>query len=239
MLQQDPTISPIQQYEKVIHALAEMAYRIILTGVMYFQAMVITFVPYIGDILCFVVSCFLYGYVAFDYKWSLEQKSLHWRINYGEIHWLWLVGFGLPITAISFFGNFLMNAGLYAVTLPFMIILTIGKVEPKKTPSYQMNLASCCSRKNAQNGSTQTDILKLVARIFTAFISFIKSILDIPLFLARNYFGLPSIPGTTTKEKTRSKRESNNQWTVFTLPLYLTALTIELARYVVNRIKPM
>ena len=223
-------MSPIRHYEIILNALSEMAYRIVLTGILYLQAMVALFIPGIGQVLSFVISCFLYAFVAFDYKWSLDQWSLRSRIRFAERRWLWLVGFGLPITAVSFFGNFLTNAGLYAITLPFMIVLTMGYVEPQGTPVYDTGSGNADSSKK-QSGVGEVSLM--LQQIWESLASLVMSLLRVPL----HFLGKCCGQKFSWNKVATKKMDTKTKWTVFTIPLYFTLATIELIKFVVRKIR--
>eukprot|EP01138_Halocafeteria_seosinensis_P013198 gb/GECG01013480.1/.p1 GENE.gb/GECG01013480.1/~~gb/GECG01013480.1/.p1 ORF type:complete len:485 (+),score=23.34 gb/GECG01013480.1/:1-1455(+) len=225
-------ISPIRHYEIILQSLSEMAYRIVLTGILYLQAMVALFIPGIGQSLSFSISCFLYAFVAFDYKWSLEQWSLTQRIRFAEARWLWFVGFGIPITIVSFFGNFLTNAGLYAISLPFMIVLTMGYVEPQRTPVYQPLFFADSREKQPPRG----EVSLLFKQIWDSFASLIMSLLRVPSYFLGKCCRR-ALNWKTVGVKNEKAKVSNTRWTVFTLPLYLTLATIELVKFMVRGIR--
>ncbi|WFD32436.1 hypothetical protein MSPP1_003483 [Malassezia sp. CBS 17886] len=68
-------------------------------------------VPWIGPPLAFVAMCLADGYFCFEQAWS--------RLRFCESHWSYMIGFGLPSTAISYFHpSGLFNLMLFMLGTP-------------------------------------------------------------------------------------------------------------------------
>lgn len=80
--------------------------------------------PWVGPPLAFLFMCFVDGYFCFEQVWAGRGWSLEKRLRFAESHWSFLVGFGVPSTAISFFHpSGLLNLMLFMLVFPICIVL--------------------------------------------------------------------------------------------------------------------
>lgn len=80
--------------------------------------------PWIGPPLAFLFMCFVDGYFCFEQVWVVRGWSLEKRLRFAESHWSFLVGFGVPSTAISFFHpSGLLNLMLFMLVFPICTVL--------------------------------------------------------------------------------------------------------------------
>lgn len=76
----------------------------------------LAFIPWIGSVIVFAVMCMVDGYFCFELVWSARGWTLEKRLRFCESHWSYLVGFGVPSTAISFFHpSGLLNMMLFSL----------------------------------------------------------------------------------------------------------------------------
>lgn len=96
--------------------------------------------PWVGPPLAFVLMCFVDGYFCFEQVWVVRGWSLEKRLRFAESHWSFLVGFGVPSTAISFFHpSGLLNLMLFMLVFPVCTVL-----------AYLANPQPCSSAFGAQ-----------------------------------------------------------------------------------------
>jgi len=80
--------------------------------------------PWVGPLLAFVFMCFVDGYFCFEQVWVVRGWSLEKRLRFAESHWSFLLGFGVPSTAISFFHpSGLLNLMLFMLVFPICTVL--------------------------------------------------------------------------------------------------------------------
>jgi len=91
---------------------------ILLTTVLYF-------IPYVGPTLSFSYCCWQNSFYCWNYKWRLRFGgcSNSARNRYFEDRWMYLLGFGFPLTFVLSFFSTMAGLGLYAVLFPIYVCL--------------------------------------------------------------------------------------------------------------------
>ncbi|CAG8575766.1 6516_t:CDS:2, partial [Diversispora eburnea] len=113
-LQYGQPINSKLTYNRLIRVIAGEIYRAILFMNYLVVATVIYIVPIFGPLISFMYFCWIYAY----YRWTLEQ-----RIEYFEERWSYFAGFGFTFTAITFFVDQFLSAGVFALLFPLYIIM--------------------------------------------------------------------------------------------------------------------
>jgi hypothetical protein len=106
--------------------LSETIYRMLLLGLMNAYVVALDVVPGIGRPLSLSLCSLVLAFTACDAVWCVDARPVAWRIAQVEAHWPWFLGFGSVITLLSFFGSFLVNAGAYLVSIPWLCVLAIA-----------------------------------------------------------------------------------------------------------------
>merc|ERR1719478_1629390 len=101
----------------------EELYRLLLVLVLLAAVAGFGVVPYVGTPMAIVLSCFIYAFYSFEYKWALEGVPLTERMEQLETNWVFLLGFGLPFTLATYSFSFFVSGGLYALLFPVNILL--------------------------------------------------------------------------------------------------------------------
>ncbi|KAG2183146.1 hypothetical protein INT43_006141 [Umbelopsis isabellina] len=121
---QATSTSPVQNVAYVIYQMLFYASCAIFLGVLQM-------IPHIGTPISFIVSCWFISYYAFEFKWVNLGFTMDQRMAYLEKHWAFFLGFGLPLTTLTFFLSSLRSAAVYAVFFPsFVIMATTAIVLP-------------------------------------------------------------------------------------------------------------
>lgn len=60
------------------------------------------FIPYVGTALSFMYCCVANSYYVFESHWIKSNWPLSERIEYLESRWSYFLGFGFPISLVSF-----------------------------------------------------------------------------------------------------------------------------------------
>eukprot|EP00164_Ancoracysta_twista_P003408 GFYU01004548.1.p1 GENE.GFYU01004548.1~~GFYU01004548.1.p1 ORF type:complete len:318 (-),score=65.85 GFYU01004548.1:61-1014(-) len=128
-----PNVAPFD-YTKMVKRVADEMYRALLFLNYLIMVLMFYIVPYVGGILMFMGFCWLYAYYCFEYKWGFKGWPLEKSIRYFETHWVYFLGFGTPCTLATYFFPTFVNAGLFALMFPMLIITaTIAKPTSDKT----------------------------------------------------------------------------------------------------------
>ncbi|KAI9254058.1 etoposide-induced protein 2.4-domain-containing protein [Sporodiniella umbellata] len=96
-------------------------------------------VPGIGMGLSFLMNCFISSYYCFEFKWIYLAWNIEQRLSFMEKHWSFFLGFGCPMTLMTFFLSFLRSCAIFNIIYPFFIIMAI-LAAPKA--STQQHVAS-------------------------------------------------------------------------------------------------
>jgi len=117
-----------------LRRIVDEIYRLILNLIFIVWMHVLFFIPFIGQIIYFVHVCWLASLYAFEYKWVSLKWNTAERMQYFEKHWLYFLGFGLPVSTLSIFMPRLVDTGVFAILFPFFIF-TSTMAHPKPITS--------------------------------------------------------------------------------------------------------
>jgi hypothetical protein len=82
--------------------------------------------PVLGTGVSFVYVCWLYSFWAFNARWKFEGIGIVARLRKIETDWAFYLGFGAPLAAVTFNNPFFINAAVYALAFPWLVILASG-----------------------------------------------------------------------------------------------------------------
>jgi len=109
--------------------IAESIYQAILFTCILLQIKLLSFIPILGPTLSAINLSCISGYYCFEYKFL--NMSLYSKIDYCETHWAYLLGFGIPLTAITLLLPNFIGLGLYSVLFPIFVLTSLIS-EPDK-----------------------------------------------------------------------------------------------------------
>lgn len=79
--------------------------------------------PAIGTCISFLYMCWLYSFWSFNARWKFQGIGIVERLRRIETDWAYFLGFGAPLAAATFSNTFFINAGVYSLAFPWLIIL--------------------------------------------------------------------------------------------------------------------
>ncbi|KAI7848028.1 etoposide-induced protein 2.4-domain-containing protein [Circinella umbellata] len=126
----------------IVQSMASMIYTTIFyinCGI--FAAILRSLIPHAGPFLSFFMNCAIMAYYAFEYKWLYMGWTLEHRLTYLEEHWAYFLGFGTPITALTFFLTTLHSGAIFGILYPFYVIMAT-MATPKPATPYGQPLTS-------------------------------------------------------------------------------------------------
>ncbi len=91
-----------------------------------FRHQISTVLPILGTSVSFVYVCWLYSFWAFNARWKFEGLGIVARLRKIETDWAFFLGFGAPLAAATFTNPFFINAAVYALAFPWLVILASG-----------------------------------------------------------------------------------------------------------------
>ncbi|KAI9312599.1 etoposide-induced protein 2.4-domain-containing protein [Dichotomocladium elegans] len=98
----------------------------------------IRWIPFIGPMLSFLVSCIFMAYYCYDYKWMNLGWPLDQRLSHIEHHWSYFLGFGCPATLLTFSLSTLHAGAVFALIYPsYVIMATVATMNLTNLPSRQ------------------------------------------------------------------------------------------------------
>lgn len=100
--------------------ISELVYRSIWLALVMSAVLALDLLPVIGRPLSFALCTLAYAATAFDTVWAIRGVPLVERYRIFDSCYVWLMGFGLLATVVSFFGHWLVNAALYAIAYPLL-----------------------------------------------------------------------------------------------------------------------
>ncbi|KAG2225607.1 hypothetical protein INT45_013718 [Circinella minor] len=104
-------------------------------------ARLLYFIPFIGSLLSFFITCLFMAYYSFEYKWIHLGWSLEQRLRHVEQNWSFFFGFGLPVALLTFFLSTLHAGGVFALIYPgYIILATMTALKPMNVSIVTNNL---------------------------------------------------------------------------------------------------
>lgn len=103
---------------------AEEIYRIFVIPFFYIQIylIVLIFPEPLDWILEIVFLSWIYSMSIFEYTWAYRNKSLIERISIFHKYCLYMLGFGLPITLMTYFFQTFISIGIFSCLYPILMI---------------------------------------------------------------------------------------------------------------------
>ncbi|KAI9498005.1 etoposide-induced protein 2.4-domain-containing protein [Zychaea mexicana] len=126
----------------IVQSMASMIYTVIFymnCGV--FAGLLRSMIPHVGTLLAFLMNCAIMSYYCFEYKWLYMGWTLEQRMTFMEEHWAYFLGFGTPITVLTFFLSTLHSGAVFAILYPSYVIMAT-MATPKPATPYGQPLAS-------------------------------------------------------------------------------------------------
>eukprot|EP00899_Mesostigma_viride_P008544 jgi/Mesvir1/17691/Mv07871-RA.1 len=117
---------------RLLNAIGEEVYRIVLSAVFFTQVFVVGLIPYVGRVSSVLLLSWLYGFYSFDYSWSLLGWSLHKRLRCFESNWAFFAGFGFPCTLVTLGFPTFTSAAIMAALFP-QFVLMAALADPERT----------------------------------------------------------------------------------------------------------
>nr|CAG4645534.1 EOG090X06IP [Lynceus sp. MCZ IZ 141354] len=112
----------LQSWSKLI---ADVLFSTIIQALFLVQAMILGFLPIPGlnTALSLLHMCLLYSLYSFEYRWYHMGWELPKRLTYIELHWPYFLGFGLPLTLVTYLpSSFLVSGCVFSILFPVFII---------------------------------------------------------------------------------------------------------------------
>lgn len=98
-------------------------FRGIFFAVVLAQKYAVQVVPWVGAPVAAAFSTLLCALYSFEYTWGMQGVPVVKRLRFVEENWAYFVGFGTPTVLLTFFWPLFVSLALYAMVLPFCIVL--------------------------------------------------------------------------------------------------------------------
>lgn len=138
---------------------ATMAFSIIMQQIMLIQAALVgsigDFVPvnpvtrFALEGLQFAITAWMASFYCFEYSWIRRGWDFQRRVTYFEQRWAYFFGFGVPITLCTMYFNAVVNAAMFAIIFP-SLLLNSNATKPIQS-DYQLPI--CFVAKRLTNSS--------------------------------------------------------------------------------------
>ena len=107
-------------YDGLVRLLSGETYRLLLLGFgLMFSAASYT-LPWVGPAVSFVWTCWINAFYCFEYRWTNRGWALRTRVEYFERHWAYFLGFGAPVTLLTFFLPQTHSYAVFAFFFPWV-----------------------------------------------------------------------------------------------------------------------
>ncbi|CAM6124814.1 unnamed protein product [Calypogeia fissa] len=148
--------------------IGEQIYSVIMVSVFFLEVFAVTYVPYLGPLLNFVLLSWLYAYYCFDYKWGFSRWSLEKRLYFFETNWAFFAGFGSPCVLATFFLSPLISAGVMNVLFPLFVLVATAS-NPEEA------VQKCIVRHNLPSETRRLPIFRLANNLMLPFLEILQS----------------------------------------------------------------
>lgn len=112
--------------ESILLSIGEQIYSVIMLSIFFIEVFAVSFIPYVGNYLNFLLLSWLYAYYCFDYRWGFAQWSLERRLLFFETNWAFFAGFGSPCVLATFFFSQFVSYGVMAILFPLFVLVATG-----------------------------------------------------------------------------------------------------------------
>lgn len=113
--------------------LADVVFSLIIQTLFILQGTVISYIPYLGRVLCFIHICLLYSLYSFEYKWFNQGYELHRRLKLVEYNWPYYIGFGLYLGLLTELSDsFIVKGCIFSMFFPLLIISSIDSAPQQR-----------------------------------------------------------------------------------------------------------
>jgi etoposide-induced 2.4 mRNA len=105
--------------------IADFIFSSVVEILFLIQADVITYIHFyhMQHVLYSVHLSLLYSLYAFEYKWIEMGWEIDRRLTYIEIHWIYFIGYGLPLALTTqVFNYWIIKACIFSILFPFYIV---------------------------------------------------------------------------------------------------------------------
>ena len=106
--------------QSLFSSFAVQGYYWMLLGVLIVQAKLLSLFPVIGPMLSFLFFSIVSAWYSFEYAWNSLHYTLEKKVQLLEENWVFFIGFGTPLTLMTFFSPFTLNQGIFALLFPFV-----------------------------------------------------------------------------------------------------------------------
>jgi len=106
---------PVAKNVPLSFFIADQLYVALLPPVTLIIITPLPFIPIFGNLVYFCVICLLYSYYCFGYSGQCSPSKL-------SRNWVYFMGFGTPLTLLTWFGPVYISLAVYAVLFPIFFI---------------------------------------------------------------------------------------------------------------------
>ncbi|KAK4058906.1 hypothetical protein OIO90_000352 [Microbotryomycetes sp. JL221] len=112
------------------------SYRALVTVNYFVVVMLLRYIPFVGPIISFLFACMVDSYYCFEQHWLRNRWSFAERVRFLESRWAYFIGWGLPITFVSWwFKDPLVNLSLFGLFFPFFQVLASSSMPQPLDPN--------------------------------------------------------------------------------------------------------
>jgi len=130
-------------------ALATMCFSLVMQQVLLIQAGLVGWLlPHPWGTVCrFIMTSWMYALYCFEYKWIHKNHDFNERVKTFHEHWAYFLGFGIPLTAFTYFLSLAKGTALFSLLFPVFVMAatkatpvpcdptkSIGKLCPRSLP---------------------------------------------------------------------------------------------------------
>lgn len=124
-----------------LNRLIDEAFRMLLNLIFIIEMNLLFYIPYVGPVIYFIHSCWLASIYCFEYRWMYQRWGSAARLDYFERHWLYFVGFGFPLSLVTYLCPRFVDYGVFALLFPIFILMS-ATAEP-----HELRKAPHCLRR--------------------------------------------------------------------------------------------
>ncbi|GAA5910911.1 EI24 domain-containing protein [Sporobolomyces salmoneus] len=131
------------------------SYRTLVTINYFAVYFTLRMIPFVGGLFSFLYACIVDAYYCFEQHWLQNGWPFDDRVRQIEQRWAYALGFGFPITFLSWWSSDpIVNLAIFALLYPFFQLTSTTSIPQPLDPSLPSTSSTAASFLSANNSNS-------------------------------------------------------------------------------------